>query len=84
MRKFVLEHDKDVIHRFEKAVNEYHLTVQDLKVFCCWLEKLIPVWGVQKEDLYGNEYHECPDCGKKFTYRHFDGFCEQCGQRLIW
>lgn len=75
--------DKDWLKRIEKALEEYQLSMFDFKVAINHLDKLIPDVE-RKEDRYGNDYFECPDCGKKYTYRSFDGFCEKCGKRMIW
>lgn len=75
--------DTDRLRRMEKALQEYQLSMLDFKIAINHLDKLIPHVKC-KEDNYGNDYFECPDCGKKYTYRSFDGYCEKCGKRMIW
>ena len=75
--------NKDVLRRLEKALEKYQLSMLDLAQAAKIMEKQIPDVK-EKNDNYGNDYFECPDCGKKYTYRHFDGYCEDCGKRMIW
>lgn len=73
----------DVFDRMRKAIEEYQLCMEDFAQAAKIMEKQIPKIK-EKEDNYGNDYFQCPDCGKKYTYRHFDGYCEKCGKRMIW
>ncbi|MDE5577718.1 MAG: hypothetical protein K2J11_10060 [Oscillospiraceae bacterium] len=75
--------DTEVFERFKKAVEEYQLCMQDFAQAVKIMEKQIPEVE-RKEDRYGNDYFQCPDCGKKYTYCYFDGYCEKCGKRMIW
>lgn len=73
----------EVFDRMRKAIEEYKLCMEDFAQAVKIMEKQIPDID-EKEDNYGNDYFQCPDCGKKYTYRHFDGYCENCGKRMIW
>lgn len=73
----------EVFDRMRKAIEEYKLCMEDFEQAVKIMEKQIPDID-EKEDNYGNDYFQCPDCGKKYTYRHFDGYCENCGKRMIW
>lgn len=75
--------NKDVSDRIIKAFEKFNLSMLDFMEAAALFEKQIPK-VVHKKDDYGNDYFECSDCGKKYTYRHFDGYCEKCGKRMIW
>lgn len=77
---------KDFVRKMElmqKALEQYQLTMQDMEEAIRILKMQIPN-AILKSDGYSNEYHECSNCGKTFTWLTFNGYCEQCGQRLIW
>lgn len=83
MYEFNLTEFYERAKKMQKCIEEYDLTLKDFQLVLHYLYKMIP--GAEyKEDGYGNEYYQCSDCQKKFTYRHFDGYCEKCGKRLIW
>lgn len=78
-----LTFNKEVSDRIVKALRQYQLSMLDLAEASRILNKQKPDIDF-KEDNYGNEYFECVDCHKKYTYQHFDGYCEKCGKRMIW
>lgn len=73
----------DVFDRMREAIEKYQLTMENFSQAAAILKKQIPDIE-HKEDGYGNDYFQYPDCGKKYTYRSFDGYCEKCGKRMIW
>lgn len=75
--------NKEVSDRIIKALEKFQLSMSDVVEAAAILGKQIPD-AEHKEEDYGNDYFECADCHKKYTYQHFDGYCEKCGKRMIW